>query len=223
VARPSRPQRSQHASGAKPLLLRAFVEGQRTEEDYLKHLWRPRRAAVNLMIDKFRGTPMALVERAVRERKAELRDAKKGRGVPADEVWCVFDFDVHPNVPEAIALAVDNEIGVAASNPCIELWFILHHRSQTAHIERHDAQRQSATLLGCEKALSSQALAALDPLYGDAMNRAQSLDLKHEGDGSPPRSNPSSDVWRVAERLFAADRLRALIYQPTLAGRPILS
>lgn len=186
------------------MLLRAFVEGKRTEEDYLKYLWRPRRQFVNLMIDEFRGTPMALVQRAMRERKAELRDERKGRGVPADEVWCVFDFDMHPSVSEAIALATANDISIAASNPCIELWFILHHRNQTAHIERHDAQRQSAALLGCEKILSSQALAVLDPLYAEATDRAQALDRKHEGDGSPPRSNPSSDVWRIAERLITA-------------------
>lgn len=179
----------------------AFVEGRRTEEDYLKHLWRPRREHVILVIDEFRGTPTALVERAIDTRSAELRDQRKGRGRASDEVWCVFDFDVHPHVPEAIELARRNEINVAASNPCIELWFILHHEEQTAHIERDTAQRRSAQLLGCGKSLTGVALTALDPRYGDAVRRAKQLDRKHAGDGSPPRSNPSTDMRCLAERI----------------------
>lgn len=144
---------------------------------------------------------MALVERAIRARTAELREERKGGGRASDEVWCVFDCDVHPYVPEAIELAHKNEINVAMSNPCVELWFILHHAEQTAHIERHAAQRRSAELLGCGKNLTSVALAALDPLYADAVRRAKQLDCKHVGDGSPPRNNPSTDVWRLTERI----------------------
>jgi RloB-like protein len=194
------------SSGPQPLRLLAFVEGLRTEEDYLKHLWRPRREHVILVIDEFRGTPMALVERAVGTRSAELRDERKGLGRASDEVWCVFDFDVHPHVPEAIELARRNEINLVASNPCIELWFILHHEDQTAHIEREAAQRCSAELLGCGKHLTSDALATLDPHYADAVRRAKQLDGKHAGDGSAPRTNPSTDVWRLAERILNSNR-----------------
>ncbi len=156
------------------------------------------------MIDEFRGTPMALVERAIRVRDAELRDEHKGRGKAVDEVWCVFDFDVHPYVREAIELAQDNHIEVTASNPCIELWFVLHHEERTAHIERQVAQRRAADLLGCGKHLTREALQALDPLYAEAMQRSKRLDQKHLGDGSPSRSNPSTDVWRLAERIHGS-------------------
>lgn len=149
---------------------------------------------------------MALVERAVATRSAELRDERKGRGRASDEVWCVFDFDVHLHVPEAIELARRNEINVAASNPCIELWFILHHEDQTAHIEREAVQRRAAELLGCGKHLTSDALATLGPHFAEAVRRAKQLDGKHAGDGSPPRSNPSTDVWRLAERILDSNR-----------------
>jgi len=118
----------------------------------------------------------------------------------------MFDFDEHPHVPEAIALAQRNEINVATSNPCAELWLILHHEQQTAYIEPHAAQRRARELLGCGKHLTSDALAALDPLYADAVRRAKQLDRKHAGDGSPPRSNPSTDVWRLVERICKSNR-----------------
>ena len=83
LARPSRPPRRSVSSGPQPLRLLAFVEGLRTEEDYLKHLWRPRREHVILVIDEFRGTPMALVERAVRTRSANSSMSEKdAAGLP---------------------------------------------------------------------------------------------------------------------------------------------
>lgn len=113
----------------------------------------------------------------------------------------MFDLDEHPRVPEAIELAQRNEINVVASNPCIELWLILHHEEQTAHIDPKAAQRRARELLDCGKHLTSDALAALDPLYRDAARRAKQLDRKHADDGSPLRNNPSTDVWRLVDRI----------------------
>jgi hypothetical protein len=56
-------------------------------------------------------------------------------------------------------------------------------------------------LLGCEKGLSDAALELLGERYDDARARAIGLDAKHAGDGSPPRSNPSSEVWKLVDRI----------------------
>ncbi len=113
----------------------------------------------------------------------------------------MFDIDAHPNVREAIQKAEDNGIHLAISNPCIELWFILHFEDQTSYISRHKAQSKSAELLRCEKNLSREAMDLLYSLFEDASQRARELDVKHKGDGSPPRSNPSSSVWKLIESI----------------------
>ena len=154
-------------------------------------------------IDDFHGAPLSLVDRAADAKRGEAREEKKGHGRAHDEVWCVFDRDQHPNVPEALDKAAANGIGVVLSNPCIELWFVLHFADQAAHIERGDAQRLSRQLLGCDKVLTGPALAALSARYDDAKQRAQQLDVKHAGDGSPPRSNPSSNMWELVDRIRA--------------------
>lgn len=87
------------------------------------------------------------------------------------------------------------------SNPCIELWFVLHFADQTAHIERGVAQRRSRELLGCDKVLTGPALAELSERYVHAKQRAQQLETKHAGDGSPEHSNPSSNMWELIERI----------------------
>lgn len=181
--------------------LLVFTEGEKTEEGYLIHWWRAHRDQVTVTIDDFHGGPLPLVDRAAAAKRAEASEERRGRGRSHDEVWCVFDRDEHPNVPQALEKAGANGIGVALSNPCIELWFLLHFRDQTAHLERDDAQSRSKTLLGCEKALTPKALAELEARYEEARARAHKLDEKHAGDDSPRHSNPSSNMWELIERI----------------------
>jgi hypothetical protein len=149
--------------------------------------------------------PMALVERAVAAKKNEAREARRGRGAAHDEIWCVFDVDEHAHLTEAVLLAERNGIRVAVSHPCLELWFILHYEDQTAHIERHPAQARSRELIRCKKILTTKALEDLADRYQDAVKRAKALDKKHKGDGSPPRSNPSSEAWKLVDRIRYPD------------------
>jgi hypothetical protein len=144
---------------------------------------------------------MSLVDRAIAKKKLELREQKRSAGRPYDEIWCVFDVDDHADLQGAIGRADQHGIKVAVSHPCIELWFILHFEDQTAYIERQHAQSRSKTLLGCKKLLTEQALLELAGRHEEAARRAKKLDRKHEGDGSPPRSNPSSEVWQVVEQI----------------------
>jgi hypothetical protein len=181
-----------------------FVEGAKTEERYLTDWARRRRDRVLISIDPFRGTPRELVRKAVEAKKLEARDARRGRGRSHDEFWCVFDVDEHPHVREAVDLARRHDIGLAISNPCVELWFILHIEDRTAFIDRGDAQRRSKDLLGCGKNLTEEALALLYEHHDQAIARARQLDAKHAGDGSAPGSNPSSGMAALIDAVRGA-------------------
>jgi hypothetical protein len=199
-----RPRRSSSSTEVRKELL-VFVEGKRTEEDYLVFWQRAFRRQVSVQIGETRGAPITLVEAARVARRLDKRGQKRGEGRAYDEIWCVFDVDEHPSLDSAIQMAAQNEISVAVSNPCIELWFILHFQDQTAFLDRHSAQRRSAELLCCRKALSTPALEQLYEHYGDARVRAVDLDTKHAGDGSPAGENPSSGAWRLIESLRIAN------------------
>jgi hypothetical protein len=183
-----------------------LVEGKRTEDGYFKFWWRRNRDKIIVNIDERNGTPMALVERAVARKAREEREERRGRGAAHDEVWCVFDVDDHPYLEEAILLAERHGIKVAVSNPCFELWLILHYENQNADIGRRTAQARATELIKCKKVLTEAALEALAARYDDALQRAKALDKKHEGDGSQPRSNPSSEVWKLVDRIVYRDR-----------------
>jgi hypothetical protein len=178
-----------------------FTEGSKTEPIYLTHWQRLHRDRVSVAFDAFHGAPLQLVERAAARRAAELRKARHGGADAYDEYWCVFDVDEHPHIGRALDLAASNGISVAVTNPCIEMWFLLHFQDRGAAIDRGDAQRKSSDLLGCAKVPTPAALTDLVGRYEEARRRARALDSKHALDGSPALSNPSSGLWRLIDRI----------------------
>jgi RloB-like protein len=145
--------------------------------------------------------PRALVERAAQEKRHEAKEARRGRGDAHDQIWCVFDVDEHARLAEAVDMAAANQIEVGVSNPCFELWLILHFQEQAAPIERDEAQRIASGLLGCGKSLTPKALTELIASYEDAIKRARRLEAMHVENGSPERSSPSSGVWRLVNEI----------------------
>jgi hypothetical protein len=137
----------------------------------------------------------------VQRKKADRKAERRGAGSAYDEIWCMFDIDEHPNVDNAFALANGQGITLAVSNPCVELWFLLHFKPQTAWLDRHDAQQFADEFVGRGKTLTEAALNDLVNHHDDAVSRAQALDQMHQGHGSQPGSNPSSGVWRLIDTI----------------------
>ena len=193
---------SQRASRRQILV---FVEGRRTEERYLVDWARRYRDDVIVLIDPFRGVPTSLIERAVDRQRQEKRDERRSRGRNYDEIWCVFDVDEHPGLDRVYDLARRHKIHLAVSNPCLELWFILHFEDQSAWIHRDRAQERSEELLGCTKVLSDEGVAALFDRYDRAAERARQLERWHTEAGSAPEENPSSGLWRLIDSIRGSD------------------
>jgi hypothetical protein len=171
-----------------------FTEGKNTEVDYIVLWHRRHRDRILVEVDDTHGDPLTLVKAAVERQRREQREEAKGRGVAHTEYWCVFDRDEHATFDAAVRMAREKKINLAVSNPCLELWFVWHFQDQTAYVERGDVQRMSRKLLGCEKTLDVAALTTLadQDRYDSAKERALRMDARHEGDGSPPGSNPRS-------------------------------
>src|SRR4051812_45462119 len=151
-------------------------EGGVTEAGYFKNLRAAfRNPLVVVEIDDQGGVPKTLVERAAARKREAERDAKSRRDefLSYDEVWCVFDVDEHPHLPDARQQARDNGIELAVSNPCFELWALLHFQDHTAHIERGDARRRLRQHLPeYEKSLP---FIRLHTTYAEAVKRALEL------------------------------------------------
>ncbi|PZS40737.1 MAG: hypothetical protein DLM62_01280 [Pseudonocardiales bacterium] len=137
------------------------------------------------------------------QRRSESKPGTPGRGavVPTTRYGACSIVTSTPISPRPSTSRRKCGINLAISNPCLELWFVLHFEDQTSYLERYAAQRRAEELLGSSKVLSESALTTLADGYEEARRRAIKLDEKHAGDGSPPRSNPSSAVWRLIDMI----------------------
>jgi hypothetical protein len=135
-------------------------------------------------------------------------DKAKETAADFDEAWVVFDRDDHPGWDEAIRSGQDQGMGLAVSNPCVELWGLLLHQAQTAHIDRKNAQT---------------ALSKVHPKYhhekhpyfdrqsvlehsARAHQRAEHL-VKSRTENADPFGNPSTRLHYLVARLSKLGRI----------------
>ena len=166
-------------------------EGTVTEPGYFQEMQRVERRQVALKFESGM-TPMTAVETAIR----------MSRGYA--QVWCLFDIDTHPRVPDARQQARDHDIDLAISNPCFELWALLHYQDQRAQI--------SGTRLRelCGRHMPDyEKLLPFDDLFPhieEATRRAEELEQMHERNATAGE-NPSTGVHRLV-RFIRSHRLR---------------
>ncbi|WP_089313898.1 RloB family protein [Actinomadura mexicana] len=174
-----------------------FCEGVNSEPDYVKGLKRlphvAENTALELRIHPEQGVPLTLVKKA--------SDFKRDPEI--DECWCLFDVEWpkhHPNLQEVISLAKANDVKLAISNPCFELWLVLHFRDYQAFVDTAPAERLS-------RKLDNRTGKSIDadmymPLRKVATDRATQLDRRHERNGTKfPHNNPSSGMYKFLEAL----------------------
>ena len=177
-------------------------EGANTEKQYFEQFAKfHRNSLVDVIVEGGKGVPLTVV-RAAKERKDKaISDAKRkdDEFLTYQWVWCVFDVDNHPNVPEARIMATDNGIELAISNPCFELWLLLHHRDCPGELHRHKAQTMLKDhVAGYDKDVNFD---NYKDGYQKAVQRARSLDQLAESMGDPGR-NPTTGVYVLTEMII---------------------
>jgi hypothetical protein len=181
-----------------------FCEGEQTEPGYLRALRDlpeiKEVAAVDLRIESQSAgfAPSSLVQLAVGAQEKAAREEGE-----VDEFWCVFDVEWpqnHPKLTEAVALATRHGIKLAISNPCFELWPILHFREWRAFLDTATACKELRKCDGrADKRLAGEVYM---PMRDVAARRAAALAKQHTGDGTTfPHDNPSSGMFNLINSL----------------------
>jgi hypothetical protein len=186
-----------------------FSEGRNTEPAYFHALAIAYRdTLIHLEIQRGVGVPYTIAERAA-ERARQVRRSHRNSYEEHDEIWAVFDRDTHPRIDDAVALCVRNRVGVARSNPCFELWLILHE----ADYDKPDDSRFAQALL-CrlrpEYDPSSTKLPNCSELIARievAENRAEAQLARREAEGEP-YGRPSTTVFCLTRAIRAAAKLK---------------
>ena len=110
-------------------------------------------------------------------------------------------------MPEAKNKARDNGISLAISNPCFELWGLLHIQEQTAYIDRHRLQKRLAEVMpGYHHGRNPYFVkASLRGRFEDAEQRAMRL-LKRQAANHNPEGNPSTGVHPLCRLIIDGGR-----------------
>ena len=190
---------------------RRFVlvcEGRKTEPCYFRALEKAFASTlVTLEIVEGVGVPLTVATRAA-EAQDLYSDARRSRDsfAVADQVWAVFDVDEHPRFTEAVSLCEEHHVRVGRSNPCFELWLILHERDydkcstcKTLQKEletvRPEYNRKRSKTPNCDELVAH---------VDDAEARAV-VQLDRREQSGDPYGNPSTTVGLLVQTIREAD------------------
>ncbi|CAA7626441.1 RloB family protein [Magnetospirillum sp. UT-4] len=187
-----------------------YCEGKNTEPAYFAAVKRLHAGAlVEVITEPAAGVPLTIAQKAADHAKA-LQRSKKDSFEKGDRIWAVFDVDAHPNFAQAVALCQAANVKVARSNPCFEVWLILHHQDFHKPDHRHDVQRHFATLApgyDPERGKLPDCKAMMKDI-DDAERRAEKQ-LQARADQGDPFGPPSTTVQELTRAIReAADSSR---------------
>lgn len=181
-------------------------EGRETETGYFKGIRQSQGIPKELVPVRHANAtdPLSIVTRAV-----EVRQTFRAGGLwtPDDEAWAVFDGDEHmrdrrESWNAALQLAVRKGIRLAISNPCFELWYLLHYQEQNGHLSPQQAFRLLRTHINDYEKPKRLWPDPLQDLTATAIARARQLAQRARADELRPHANPCTGVCELVESLL---------------------
>jgi hypothetical protein len=174
----------------RPVIL-IVCEGEKTEPNYFKAIKHSRRVNAEVIIVPRKIQPKDIIKSAEQE-KLSYREY--------EQIWCVFDCDERPDFELSITSAKEKGFKVAYSNPCIELWYLLHYQTQNAHITKKVVDRKLKSHLP-NYSKSRPIYEELQHLETQAFENADAQEKHHVNSGRQKTCNPSTTVHKLVEYL----------------------
>lgn len=198
----------------KPIIL-IVTEGSRTEPKYFEH-FKTRQTNIDIRVVGSRSSSgetdyVSLIRKAQEYQKKNQMSSDNG-----DSAWVVADGDVNLNNPDPVAsknqqlkkarkLAERSEIQMAISNPCFELWYLLHFRYTTKHLKDYNAVKNELIPFLPEYEKTNDVYDQLLPMLETAVKNAKNLEKYHLNNGEQLPfeigANPYTEVYRLIESL----------------------
>ena len=190
-----------------------YCEGRKTEPAYFQAIQRTCSSAlISIEPHGGVGVPMTIAKAAVAYAKAEGLAPRSRRRKHSfekqDQVWAVFDRDEHPEFQQAVMMCEHSGVRVARSNPCFELWLILHDQDYNRPNRR---QRVQADLKALRPEYNPKR--AKTPDCDELVRRVRNAEQRaaaqlrdRELDGSP-YGNPSTTVGTLTRAIREANAL----------------
>lgn len=197
-----------------------ICEGKDTETTYFEN-FNSKYTKVDVRIidksskgkNKGRATdPESLVKKSI-EILAKDYDINEKDG---DRVWCIFDVDINYNnnnaiqnkvteISKAMILSKKNHIRLGISNPCFELWYLLHFEYTTANLKDYNdvKKRLDKHIKNYNK--NKNVYDEIKPYLKEAINRAKKLKQYHENIGKTLPSAETDYLKLTAENIIKSN------------------
>jgi hypothetical protein len=189
-----------------------FCEGTNTEPEYIeKYNVDYCRASIEVIFGEGGADPKALVERAEKKlAQVSSRTYRREFG-DRDQVWVAFDRDDHEHFDKSVTRATSVGISVAYSNPCFELWLVLHCIDYSSSQDRHALQDKCEEVCpGYNKERRKVPdLPAILPHVYDAEKRAEKLRASCRASGSDV---PYTTVDQLTRALRLVDEIEGHLF-----------
>ncbi|WP_103562460.1 RloB family protein [Actinomadura rubteroloni] len=200
MARGTRPL--YRSSQKKPPKRKIYIyhEGEQSEKGYFRGLCSSVRSPnIKILVSPARGNPLSMVEYAI----DSTYRVSGGDIQEQDEIWCVFDIEApipQPKIAEAVDLAMRKGVRLVISNPCFEIWLLLHFSEHNAYLTTNSAYRKLRLHLpNYDKHVD---YVTFSSNYVIAKDRAKILDRRHQDTGDIVKKNPWSNVWELVDHLM---------------------
>ena len=205
--RPNPPARG-HIQPKKTILV--VCEGPVSEKQYVEYLKQfIGNPGVNIIYSRKHGVPRTIVDTA----KQECQELRAVYREEFDEVWCIFDRDLHPNFNASIQTARDRGYRLAVSNPCFELWLWLHHRPSPGpqtHTQMQDMLKQQVDT-DYDRSIQYGFYFSSDKPVKLAVASAFGLERQAFEAGDPPFENLSTTMYKLVVSMAKVNKEGQLI------------
>ena len=182
------------------------TEGKNTEPQYFRMIEaRYRHSLIKIEIEPAVGDPSAIARRCLeiaKDKGLASRRKRRDSFEANDEVWAIFDRDEHPHYEGAVAQCRDAKVQVARSNPCFELWLILHYQDFDRACDRGEVQAALEKLCSDYERNGAKSIdpRALVDLIETAETRAEAQ-INRRVEEDRPFGPPSTTVYELTRAI----------------------
>ncbi len=181
--------------------------GEETEQQYFTYVRKELSAtgmAIRVVSDG--AAPNELLDIAIALKDEDLRDARRNgdKSNVYNQVWVITDVDDFPQIPAVRQRAKSKGIEIIVSNPCFELFLVLHSQAHNRNCSAAAIQNV-AKGLGLTTGKNNKDIVekALIGNFHKAEGLSQAVRQMHTRNGNRfPHDNPSTEVDLLVRELI---------------------
>jgi len=174
-------------------------ESEKLYFEALRDAMRNPSISVKIINEAHRSDPLQVVKKA-----KEVSAIKNKKSTLFEHIWVIIDADVADRFEKANKNAIKFCIFVAHSNPCFELWLMLHYKNQSSFITSEQTIRllkeENSSYDKTNNKFFKNLVRDIEKVK-TAMKNSKLLQSMHEQNGNLKQSNPSTGVYELVEKI----------------------